>query len=132
MPTLLDLAGHPVPDHVQGRSLAPFLLGDRDPADSPMYTFSERIPPNPEHTRTVRADAQGAFMIRGGGWKYFRYPSGEEYLYHLADDPGETRNLAGDPSCQDRKAEVRGELQRWLDETGHLGAQVDRPDLSAR
>lgn len=124
MPTLLDLAGHPVPDHVQGRSLAPLLLGDRDSADGPRYAFSERIPPNPQHTRTVARDAQGAFMVRGDGWKYFCYPSGEEYLFDLADDPLETRNLASDPSCHNRKAELCAELRGWLAETGHPGAQV--------
>ncbi len=123
MPTLLDLAGHPIADHVQGRSLAPFLLDDRDPDERPRYTFSERIAPNPQHTRTVAADAQGAFMIRGDGWKYFRYPTGEEYVYDLVGDPLETRNLADDPSCDVRKAELRRALQRWLDETGYPGAR---------
>ena len=34
-------------------------------------------------------------MIRGEGWKYVLYADGEEYLYDLTRDPGETSNLAG-------------------------------------
>ena len=121
MPTLLGLTGHPVPEHVQGHSLAPFLVGDAEPATAPAYTFSERIPPNPEHTRTVASDVKGAFMVRGEGWKYFCYPSGEEYLYDLAEDPLETTNLAADRACEERKAELQSELHRWLARTAYPG-----------
>jgi len=117
MPTLLDLSGHAVPEHVQGHSLASFLMGDADPAHAPAYTFSERIPANPEHTRALAPDTKGSSMVRGRGWKYFRYSNGEEYLYHLAEDPLETRNLAADPSSQEPKAELKSELACWLHET---------------
>ena len=42
-------------------------------------------------------------MVRGQGWKYWRHPDGDEYLYHLADDPGETRNLAREEAHRERK-----------------------------
>jgi len=123
MPTLLELAEHPIPEGVQGRSLASYLSGGRDPAEAYPYTFSERIPANPEHTRRVAPGTRGHFMVRGRGWKYVTYGNGEQFLYDLASDPGEVNNLAGDPSCQDRRAELRGELDTWLAATGWQGGR---------
>ncbi|MFM1769485.1 MAG: hypothetical protein RJA22_2014 [Verrucomicrobiota bacterium] len=91
-PTLLDLAGLPVPAVMQGRSLAPFLQG-RTPGDwrtdffYEHHTKADIIPPS-EGVRTER-------------WKYVRWveatPPVEE-LYDLAADPGEERNLVADPA----------------------------------
>jgi arylsulfatase A-like enzyme/Tfp pilus assembly protein PilF len=44
--------------------------------------------------------------LRGGGWKYIDAPRPE--LYHLAEDPGETRNLVS------QQAAVAAELRRRL------------------
>ena len=49
------------------------------------------------------AEAPGSFMVRGQGWKYWRHPDGDEYLYDLPADPGETRNLAREAGQQARK-----------------------------
>ena len=114
MPTLLDLVGHPIPDGVQGHSLAPYLLGERDPGDAPPYAYSERVDANPGNTRTLQPGTPGAFMVRGRGWKYVLYPDGEEFLYNLTDDPGETINLAANPDFTDRKSEMNRELESWL------------------
>jgi arylsulfatase A-like enzyme len=119
MPTLLDLVGHPIPENVQGHSLAPYLLGERDPASAPPYRFCERVNINPEHTRRIAPGTPGSFMVRGEGWKYIRYPDGEEFLYHLAEDPGETKNLATQPSYYDQKNVLRRELEAWLVKTGY-------------
>jgi arylsulfatase A-like enzyme len=118
MPTLLDLVGQPIPEGVQGHSLAPYLLGKRDPATAPPYRFCERVNFLPEHTRQVAPGTPGSFMVRGRGWKYVQYPDGEEFLYHLAEDPGETRNLAKHTSYADQKNVLRGELETWLNRTG--------------
>ena len=53
-------------------------------------------------------------MIRTREWKYIhRFPYGPHELYHLAADPGETRNLAGQPETADVQASLLDELQRW-------------------
>jgi arylsulfatase A-like enzyme len=106
MPTLLDLAGHPIPAHVEGTSLAPFLRGERSPEEGPSFTFSERIHRHPGRRRVVAPDRPGEMMVRGHGYKYCRYTDGDEFLYHLADDPGETKNLAHDPDHREIKAEL--------------------------
>ena len=92
MPTLLELAGRAAPAVAEGRSLLSKTESE--------YVLCERVAPNSRHTRTVAPGAPSDRMIRGQGWKYIRYRNGEEFLYHLAKDPGETRNLAGDPACQ--------------------------------
>ena len=120
-PTLLDLVDRPIPEHVQGHSLAPYLRGEADPARAPAFTFSERVPPNREHTREVRPGTRGSFMVRGGGWKYFVYADGSEFMYDLAADPGEITNLAADPGLGEQKGRLRAELDAWLAETGWPG-----------
>jgi len=117
MPTLLDLVGHPVPDHVQGHSHAGCLRGDRDWREAPRYAFCERVQPNAGHTRDVAPGTPANFMVRGEGWKFVRYLTDDEYLYDLTTDPGETHNLAADPEHASRKDVLRAELERWLQRT---------------
>jgi arylsulfatase A-like enzyme len=119
MPTLLDLTGQPIPAHVQGHSLAPYLLGKRDPALAPPYAFCERVDSHPEHTRHLAPGTPGSFMVRGQGWKYVRYADGEEFLYHLGEDPGEAKNLATQPAYAEQKKVLRRELEAWLVKTGY-------------
>lgn len=122
MPTLLDLLGHPIPQEVQGQSLAPYLLGQRDPAKARAYTFTERVRANSEESRRVYPGTPGSFMVRGRGWKYIRYPDGVEFLYNHKNDPGEVRNLANDPSYQGEKNKLVRELDAWLAETDYPSA----------
>lgn len=116
MPTLLELAGHPVPEDLHGRSLAPHLLGGRNDG-GPAYTFCERLPSAGRRRCGVPVEG-GDFMVRGQGWKYVRYRDGEEFLYHLAADPGETRDLAADPGAAAVKAELAAAMNEWLARTG--------------
>ncbi|MBT5535861.1 sulfatase-like hydrolase/transferase [Candidatus Poribacteria bacterium] len=115
MPTLLDLAGAPIPEGVQGRSLAPWWRGDTSAGPPPEYTFCERIGPHPERRRVVGSDVPASFAVRGGGYKYARHADGEEFLYDLALDPGETRNRAGvDMLARDA---MRATLDEWRRDT---------------
>lgn len=121
MPTLLEFAGEAVPAHCQGHSLRRQLGGGGAGEVFPKYTFSERVGANPERRRVVPAGTRGGLMARGEGWKYVRYPTGLEYLYHLADDPDETRNLIDEPTCAERRAELTSAVARWLALTGPAG-----------
>ena len=120
MPTLLSLTGLPIPDQAQGQNLVPYLTGQKDPSESRRFAFSERVMPNRESTRRIMPDAQGSFMIRGQGWKYIRYQRGDAYLYHLTEDPGETKNLADDTRYKSRRDELDAELTAWLRRTGWI------------
>jgi len=121
MPTLLELAGYPIPKQTQGQSLVGFLRGRRNVSEARQYTFSERVRGNPQGDRKVRPGTKGDFMVRGKGWKFIRYGDGQEYLYDLSRDPGETKNLAGNPSYRSRRNELASEMDKWLERTGWPG-----------
>jgi arylsulfatase A-like enzyme len=110
-PTLLSLAGAPVPGTMQGRNLL---------ERAAEYSFSERVVPNPGRTRKLARDAKASMMVRGGGWKYCAYPDGAEFLYHVARDPGETRNLAAERQHSARKEELQRVVRRWRENTAVL------------
>ncbi len=115
MPTLLEMTGHAVPAGLHGRSIAPHLLGTGD-RSGPAYAFCERLPSTGRRRRGVPEG--GDFMVRGQGWKYVRHRDGEEFLHHLAEDPGEERDLAADSGAAVVKADLRGVLAQWLSATG--------------
>jgi arylsulfatase A-like enzyme len=77
-PTLCELTGLPVPDHVKGPSLVPLL---RDPQAAWPHL-------------AVCSHGRGNHAVRDSNWRYIRYADGSEELYHHAEDPGEYRNLA--------------------------------------
>lgn len=90
--------GAQLPDTLPGRSFARVLLGGED-ADNHIVILDEY---------------GSSRMIRTREWKYIhRFPYGPHELYHLAADPGETRNLAGQPETADVQASLLDELQRW-------------------
>ena len=94
-PTLLELAGEPVPARMQGRSLAPILTGAADPhahKQTVLCDFNDSVGYSP-----VKDDTQ-ASMTFDGRYKLVLYHShdiGE--LFDLATDPGEFDNLFDDP-----------------------------------
>ena len=90
--------GAQLPDTLPGRSFARVLLGGED-ADNHIVILDEY---------------GSSRMIRTREWKYIhRFPYGPHELYHLAADPGETRNLAGQPESADVQASLLDELQHW-------------------
>jgi hypothetical protein len=54
-----------------------------------------------------------------------------EELYDIAADPHETRNLAALPEHRAVLEELRGELERWIEETNDLGRQLEPPEVAA-
>jgi arylsulfatase A-like enzyme len=106
-PTLLDLAGIPVPPGVQGRSLLPLMQGDRQ---SPWRTewFYEH-----HYLPTLIAPSEG---IRTARWKYVRYSDAQplyEQLFDLSADPREQNNLATQPEHFATLQELRQRWQLW-------------------
>jgi arylsulfatase A-like enzyme len=82
--TIMDLAGLPPrPDWVSGQSFLPLIdesFGTFDRSKSPVTSVFG--------TLSVRPSIDGYTHLR-----YFRYPNGEEHVYDLHRDPGETDNL---------------------------------------
>jgi arylsulfatase len=116
LPTLCELAGVRVPWQVQGRSIAPRLLGS-DPGEPREDALAMYGSPG----RPLCA------MLRTPELKYIRYGRGAEVLYDLAEEPQEYTNRADDRACADRLAGVRERLlERMLDAAGG-GLPAHRP-----
>ncbi|OIQ06802.1 MAG: sulfatase [Rhodobacteraceae bacterium CG2_30_10_405] len=99
--TILDLAGLPPrPDWVSGQSLLPLIdpgFGAYDDTKSPLTAVFG--------TLSVRPSVPGLTQYR-----YFRHPNGEEHVYDVIADPGETTNLAGNLAGGPQTAALRAEL----------------------
>jgi len=110
-PTIVDLAGVPVPANMQGRSLAPILRGGSlSPRDSFLYEYMA------EGAFPVVPDIVG---IRTQGRKLVTYPGApDEEMYDLASDPYELQNLAGRPEWATVHDDLRQQLDRLLQQTG--------------
>ncbi len=119
-PTLLELAGVPVPaaQGIDGLSLVPLLAGG-PPA--------ERLLTRDLYWHYPHYGNQGgepSSTIRRGRWKLIHYyEDGRDELYDLAADPGEQHDVAA--SEPDLARELRGALDRWLTATR---AQFPSPD----
>ena len=146
MPTVLELVGLPVPEDLDGRSLAPLVLGEREQLE-PRPAFAELRTLDPvcrdEH---LSIDCwKGAHSVQTDRFKLVRSVDGStEELYDLESDPGETRNVAADhpevvaehralleahlargarlalrPESQDGTAELGDELRERLEALGY-------------
>ena len=101
-PTILDIAGveNPLQNQLPGHSFASNILSGNDEGDDNVVVYDEYGP--------VR-------MIRSREWKYVhRYPYGPHELYHLSEDPDETRNLVDLPEYANRVTEMRDKLRKWF------------------
>ena len=115
-PTLLELAGVPVPERMQGRSLWPLLTGataeHRDFVRSEYYRALNPDAPGREHLQGTYAT-----MIRDRRYKLVAYHDrdiGE--LFDLEIDPGEFDNLWTDPAYADLRFTL---LKRNFDALAH-------------
>jgi arylsulfatase A-like enzyme len=116
-PTLLDMAGLPPSPTMDGRSLVPLLRGETRPWRTEWFY---------EHDFTAGGRIPVTEGIRTRDWKYICYPAVEpvyEELYHVAQDPLETANLAQDPAHADVRDRLRA---RWAVWKAHL-ADPPRP-----
>ncbi len=106
-PTIVAAAGLPVPGGMQGQDLSPLYLSAPPPGwrdeflyEHPTVTSKDRIP-----------SSQG--VIRRD-WKYIEWPEFDyRQLFDLKNDPGEVRNLAGNPANASQQAKMRQQLEAW-------------------
>ena len=98
-PTLLELAGLPVPLRMQGLSLLPILRGEAPPdhhRDFVRCEFYRAL--NPDVPGRAQYEGSYATMYRDTRHKIVVYHGHEQgELYDLENDPGEFENLWNDP-----------------------------------
>ncbi len=129
LPTLFELAGLPEPYESQGRSLVPLIAPSEREYEPRSAVFSENI--IPEVITGGRMDFMfvkgkgikgvrhpDAKMVRTRKWKYNYYPEGFAELYDIENDPGETRNLAGEAEHRDVETGMKDRLLKWLTTAG--------------
>jgi N-sulfoglucosamine sulfohydrolase len=136
LPTLLELAGAPVPPNVQGRSLLPALRGEGGTGRTEVYaekTLHNEYDPlrcvrTDRHKLIARFEVANPIEAPADVMRSPAYPpmipevispSGANFeLYDLEADPLERTNLAGSPELAEVQAELTRRLARWMRETG--------------
>lgn len=112
-PTVCELVGAPVPDGLDGKSLAPVIRGQRVGVRDTIFL--------------AYRDVQRA--VRHGRWKLIRYPQVDAtQLFDLEADPHETKDLAADPGQARRIRELMDLLRRQQELFGDTcPLAVDQP-----
>ncbi len=114
LPTCLDVCGLDMPAALQGRSLVPLLQGERPVDwrnevhadwDFRFYWTPKKLGIPPERCR--------GWMIRDERFKYWHFNGMPDVLFDLEADPGELRNVAGDPSYMAAIQDLRVRLMDW-------------------
>ena len=116
MPTVLGLVGVPVPEPVQGVSLAP--LADGSESDLGLWAYSESLYPRNHYGWSPLRS------LRNGLLHFIAAPRPE--LFEVLDDPGEAKNLAPDRPGQVRQLQAR--LDQLVAELGNEGAEEQAPE----
>lgn len=145
-PTLLSIAGVPVPEHFQGQSFLEetrrsLAFAARDRIDErhdlirsvrdARYRYIRNFEPlkpyaqflNSEKSATTEAirAAQKEGPLTGPAAWFAAPRKPTEELYDLQEDPHETRNLAADPAQAEVLKRLRDALTAWQVEIGDLG-----------
>ncbi|TDK46154.1 sulfatase family protein [Algoriphagus formosus] len=150
-PTLLSLAGIPIPDSMQGKA----FLGEQK-AEPRKYIYAARDRMDSEYDR-VRAVSDGRFkyirnympekpnyqniqyrlqnplmghlldlnekgLLNENQARWFAQSKPEEELYDTQNDPWEFNNLVGNPEYADKLEELRKAHKDWVAEYGDKGA----------
>ena len=98
-PTICDLVGIEIPLEVEGKSLKPLLLGQKDGLYTEVYGYFR----NKQR------------MVRNDRFKLIHYPHLERYqLFDLSEDPKELKDLSEDSAHKATLARLRGKLKEWF------------------
>lgn len=141
-PTILSLAGIPIPDYIQGRPFAgpakvppnQFVFATRDRMDERYDMMRSVMDRRWLYIRNFRPDLPFVpylqYMFRARGYQSWAREIGQgrgtpattafwgekpsEELYDLEADPDNVRNLAADPASRQTLDRMRGALRRFV------------------
>lgn len=124
--TFLEIAGLPIPEDMQGRSLVPLLEG-RAPADwrkSVYYRYYEYPAVHMVHKH---------YGVRTARHKLIHFHELDEWeLYDLEKDPREMTSVYGDPAYAGAVKELKAELERLRGQYGDEDQQPPRRKPAAK
>ena len=148
-PTVLDLAGLPIPDDMNGRSFVPLLLDDASyqPHDALFIERNFHGPFDPvrcvrtrdyHYMRNYHPEAIDYYPLPFELPANYRdedkdnlplKPRPEEELYHVNTDPMEFFNLAQRPEFASVREELAGRMEQWMRETDDfmLRGEIPQP-----
>ena len=160
-PTMLGVGGAKKPEKMQGEiflgeSTGPprkYVFGARDRCDETVFRFRTV---RTERYRYIRNFTSDRPFLQKNDYKERQYPvwtllteldaagkltplqkfltaptMPEEELYDVSADPHETRNLAGSTDHAVVLKELRGVLDRWIEESNDQGRQLEPPEIAA-
>lgn len=120
-PTILELAGVPIPPEYMGRSLVSQYAGTAEKRDFVFMQISEsqcgRAIRTARYKYAVRAAASG--LTQHSAKTYF-----EDYLYDLEQDPVEAHNLVRSPAYKTQRASLRKLLINEMVRAGEKAPRI--------
>ena len=120
VPTLLDLAGQPVPSAVEGQSLTAALTGELDLRDHVAFMewngVGDRNLGNPVTNRLATLPWRS--IVTGDGWKLNLCAKDQCELFDLNSDPAEQTNLFEESARRERIRALTARIRQWQQETG--------------
>ncbi len=151
-PTLLSLAGVPIPKTMQGQAFLgsqraktprPYIYAGRDRMDSEYdrvravsdgrYKYIRNYMPEKPNYQNIRFRLQNPLMphllklhqegkLNENQARWFAQSKPGEELYDTQTDPYEFKNLASDPAFSKKLAELRKAHEAWIEDYRDLGA----------
>jgi arylsulfatase A-like enzyme len=117
MPTILDWLQLETPRQCDGRSLGSFMNGT-PPADWRSevhweHDFRDIAGQVPETALSLASDDCNYSVIRDHRFKYVHFAALPPLLFDVANDPNETRNLAGDPGYTKVTLDCAQKMLTW-------------------
>jgi arylsulfatase A-like enzyme len=120
MPTLAEVAEIPVPEHTDGISFLPELLGKEQPKHTYLYWEILELVGKNSPDRGFRQ------AVRMGEWKAVRYGiHGDIQLYNLKEDIGEQKDLAKENPEMVAKLKAYIEEARTPNDFFPFGGRID-------
>ena len=122
VPTLLDLLGEPIPDHLQGESRLPVLRGAETLDGNDVFIEWNGVSPqigdrNFGHPTINRLNILPWRSVVSDRWKLNLCAGDQCELFDLNTDPYELSNLFNDSAQKDRIRDLAARIRLWQYET---------------